>query len=125
MITTRRTAMALLLTGGTLLLGPRKPTFVLLGLFNLGFLFLHFTSFGLGKSFIVFHQQIRAGMTASEVQQLFDERFPASGRYVRPVVRWTGNSKLEYWMDAKRDPLDFITVTFEQGRVLKTEYVAD
>jgi hypothetical protein len=108
------------------LLSPQRKTAALLFLsFNLALLVLPFTTFKVSKSFIQFHRQIKTGMTTNEVQHLFNARFPANGKFPRPVWRWEDKSMLQYMMDPTHARVDSVFVYFQDGRVIKTEYMFD
>jgi hypothetical protein len=134
----------LLLSLPGLLSPQRKPTVWLFLSFTLGLFALHFLAVSPVKPFMQFQRDITSGMTIQEVQGLFSQRFPESGRFRQP--EWvlgdgspvtpydnephlvsTPNQSLHYTLDPTdgRCNAEWLIVYFQDGKAVGTEYLGD
>ena len=80
------------------------------------------------KPFARFYASVRPGMTEAEVLRALDDKFPRSGRYLRPAVnRQVGPNNLGFILDPRdrRYDAEIVSVDFRDGRVVNKEYLPD
>lgn len=135
-------ALFLILPG--YLLWQRKKALWLFAIFGLSLVVLHFIALTPVKPFTKFHNDVTNGMTGSEVQLLLTQHFPQSGKFRRPVPRFTPvssflrtndgprlsdtpNQTLQYTLDPSdgRYNAECVMIYLKDDRVVGTQYLGD
>ena len=117
--------LALMLSATALLSRRWRVTAGMLIPFGLALLVLPLMAWSESKQFLRFHSHIQNGMTLREVQSTVAARYPAGGRFPRPVWRLSTPSQLHYMMDATHDQLDSVFLDFQNRRVVGTSFMGD
>lgn len=137
-------ALALLVTLPSYLAGQRiKALWLFLG-FNVALLVLYLLVLNPIKPFTQVYQDIANGMTREQVQERFNQRFPAGGRFRqpqpylfhvspatmqenKPYLAGNPNQAISYQLDPTDGEYDaeVLVVYFKDGKVVGTQYLTD
>jgi hypothetical protein len=126
--------LELALLSGLIILSPglfrryhRKLYMVLVGLYVAALVIGWNVDWSPTKPFYRFYNEIRNGMTVAEVQQRLDQSFPPNGPYPKPLTEAgkPSNGQTTQYFRLEPRSAEIIRVEFEQGRVIKAEYLPD
>jgi hypothetical protein len=118
---------------GTLIMYPglkqrRRSHVVVLGIFVAAVTALPYVDLTSMEAFYRFYNDVQPGMGSAEVEQLFDRRFPATGRFLKPLnhgVKTTSATETTQSFQLEHNDVTFITIDFQNGRVSQVNYSPD
>jgi hypothetical protein len=118
---------------GTLIMYPgskqrRRSHVVVLGIFVAAVIALPYVDLTSMETFYRFYSDVQPGMSSTEVEQLFDRRFPATGRFPKPLnhgVEATSATETTQSFQLEQNDATFITIDFQNGRVSQVNYSPD
>jgi hypothetical protein len=118
---------------GTLIVYPglkqrRRFHAVVLGIFVAAVIALPYVDLTSMEAFYQFYSDVQPGMSSTEVGQLFDRRFPATGRFPKPLnygVKTTSATEITQSFQLEQNDATFIMIDFQNGRVSQVNYSPD
>jgi hypothetical protein len=103
----------------------RKVSAILLGIFCMATIGYDFVAPDERKPFVVFYQDIRPGMTITQVQQKLDQHYPPNGQPIKPVITPSEPDRFVIFLNPNDRRWNEITMLVKDGKVVNTAYIDD